>query len=93
MIKEFENLSYEGYAKKRSKHEPTDSYFYLARHIPKCTMRQDPFNLHVYYVGTETTSMQWITILHFCSLGESKSKGITTDENLLQVYSTDKNES
>ena len=31
IIKEFENLSYESYEKKRPKHEPTDSHFYLER--------------------------------------------------------------
>ena len=33
IIKEFKNFSYEGYVRKRSKHEPTDIYFYLSRHI------------------------------------------------------------
>ena len=30
IIKEFEDLPYEGYVQKRSKHVPTDSYFYPA---------------------------------------------------------------
>ena len=30
IIREFEKLSYENYERKRPKHEPTDSYFYLA---------------------------------------------------------------
>ena len=35
VIREFEKLPYEGYERKRPKHEPTDSYFYLAIHIAK----------------------------------------------------------
>ena len=31
IIRDFETLPYESYEKKRPKHEPTDSYFYLAR--------------------------------------------------------------
>ena len=31
IIREFEKLPYEIYEKKRPNHEPTDSYFYLAR--------------------------------------------------------------
>ena len=28
------------------KHEPTDSYFYIAIHIDKCMIIADDFNLH-----------------------------------------------
>ena len=45
--KEFEILLYECYVWKRTKHEPTASYFYLARHIDKCMMRADGFNPQV----------------------------------------------
>ena len=41
----FEKLPYE---KKRPKGEPTDSYFYLARQLVKCTMRSDTLNWHYY---------------------------------------------
>ena len=41
LIKEFEILPYKGYVHKRPKHEPTESYFYLARHLAKCMMRAD----------------------------------------------------
>ena len=34
-IREFEKLPYESYEKKRPKHEPTNSYLYLARQICK----------------------------------------------------------
>ena len=30
IVKDFEKLPYEGYVKKRPKHEPTERYFYLA---------------------------------------------------------------
>ena len=50
IIREFEKLTYESYEKKRPKHEPTDSYFYLARHLVKCMMRADAFKSHVYLV-------------------------------------------
>ena len=46
IIREFEKLPYESYEKKRPKHKPTDSYFYLARHLAKCMMRDDALNLH-----------------------------------------------
>ena len=56
-------------------------------------MRNDTFNLHIDPVRTEMTSTQRITISHVCSSNDSKTKGIITDENLSQVYSTEKSES
>ena len=53
IIKEFEKFPYEGYVQKRSRHEPTDTYFYLSRHLSKCMMR---LNLHVGPVRTQMTS-------------------------------------
>ena len=41
IIREFEKSPYDIYDKKRPKHEPTDSYFYLARQLTKCMMRAD----------------------------------------------------
>ena len=63
IIKEFEKLPYKGYVRKSPNHEPTYSYFYLARQIAKCMIRSDAFNLHVYPVRTEITGMQQIPIL------------------------------
>ena len=37
-IEEFEDVPYEGYVRKRSKHIPADNYFYLARQLAKCIM-------------------------------------------------------
>ena len=36
IIKEFKDTTNEGYMRKRSKHMPTESYFYLARYLAKC---------------------------------------------------------
>ena len=48
--REFQKVPYESYEKKRPKHEPTDSYFYLAIQLVKCMMRSDALNLHIYHV-------------------------------------------
>ena len=47
IIKEFENFPYEGYVRKRPKHESTYSFFYLAKHLDKCMMRYYALNFHV----------------------------------------------
>ena len=44
MIREFEKIEKLPYEKKRPKHEPTESYFHLAREIAKCMMRSDKLN-------------------------------------------------
>ena len=41
IIREFEKLLYDIYEKKRPKHEPTGSYFYLAKQIAKFMIRAD----------------------------------------------------
>ena len=89
IFKEFEKLLYKGYVRKRTKHEPTDSYFYLEIQLSKCMMRADSFNSKVDPVRTEMTGMQQVPIWHVCNLDESKSKGIIVDKNLLQVFSMD----
>ena len=48
LIKDFEKLPFESYEKKSPKHEPTDSYFYLARQLAKCMMRADALNWQGY---------------------------------------------
>ena len=50
IVKEFEKIEKLPYEKKRLKHEPTDSYFHLARQLAKCMMRSD--NLNWYYCNT-----------------------------------------
>ena len=55
IIKEFENLPYEGYVQKRSKHEPTDSYFYLEIQLANFMTR---LNSYVDPVRTQMNNTQ-----------------------------------
>ena len=66
IIKEFEKLPYKGYVRKRTKHEPTDSYLYLSRELSKFMMRDDALNFHVDPVRMEMTGTQQIPIFHVC---------------------------
>ena len=109
IIREFEKLPYESYEKKRPKHEPTDSYFYLARQLAKCMMRADALNWHSYGGYTETTApssnicstdedeskliIVHKTLLQSCSANEEKSKQSIVNGTLLQNYSVDVDES
>ena len=52
IIREFEKLPYNSYERRSPKHEPTDSYFYLAIHLTKCMMRVDALNSEIYTVST-----------------------------------------
>ena len=52
IISEFDKLPYKSYERRRPKHEPTDNYFYLARHLAKYMMRDDALNSQVYPVRT-----------------------------------------
>ena len=52
IIKEFKKLPFKGYVRKRPNHKPTDSYFYLARYLAKCMMRDDVLNLDIDPVRT-----------------------------------------
>ena len=86
--------------RKRSKHEPTESYFYAARYLAKCMMR---LNLYVGPVRTQTTNTQTMNIpeintqqiptLGFSSLEYSESKTINLYKTLWRVYSTNESES
>ena len=67
IIREFLKLPYESYERKRTKHEPTDSYFYLVRQLAKCMMRSDSLNSHGYSVRTEMTATKQIMTSHVCS--------------------------
>ena len=82
IIKEFKRLHYKGYVQERPKHEPTDNYFYLARHLDKCIMRADPLNLRVDPVRTEMTCTLQIPISCVCDSDKRKSKEIIADENV-----------
>ena len=58
IIKEFEILTYKGYVRKSTKHEPKDSYFYLALQLDKCMMRDDALNSQIDPVIPETTATE-----------------------------------
>ena len=93
IIREFENLLYKIYERKRPKHEPTDSYFYLARQLVKCIMRADALNSHSYPVRTEVTATKNILTSHICSTDESELKEFPLEEILSQICSTDEDKS
>ena len=100
IIKKFEDLNYGSYVRKRSKHVPTEIYLYVARKIKKCMMI---FNMSVGPLITQMTnaeamnnyemSTQNITNLHVCSLDDTESKRINTDEDESHVCSTENKES
>ena len=71
IIREFEKLSYKIYERRRPKHEPTDSYFYLSRQLTKCMMRAVSLHSHVYPVRTEITGMKQIPTSRVCSTDDS----------------------
>ena len=56
IIREFEKFQKSPYENNMPKHEPTDSYFYLARQLTKCMMRSDTLNCHDYGGYTEITA-------------------------------------
>ena len=56
-------------------------------------VRSDALNLHVYPVRTETTGKKQIPTLYVCSTDESELKEFLLDKNILQIYSTDGDES
>ena len=56
IIKDFEKIEKLPYEKKRPKHDPTDSYFNLARQLAKCMMRSDNLNWHNHGGYTKMTT-------------------------------------
>ena len=85
-FEEFEKLSYE---KKRTKHEPTDSYFYLARQLVMCVMRSDNLNWYNHGGYMKMTALY----LNVNVMNESESKCSILSEKLLHICSTNKNKS
>ena len=79
--------------RKRPKHDPTDSYFYLSRQRVDFMVRADVLNLQVYPVRTEMTDMKQIPTLHICSTDEIEIKDFPVDKNLLQICSMNKDKS
>ena len=64
VIKEFDKLPYKSYERRRPKHEPIDSYFYLAIQLGKCILRDDVLNSQDYPVRTEMTGAKQIPTSH-----------------------------
>ena len=56
IIREFEKFEKFSYEKKRPKHEPTESYFHLARQITKCMTRSNNLNWYDHGGYTEMTA-------------------------------------
>ena len=52
IIREFQKSPYKSYESNMPKHEATDIYFYLARHLAKFVMRADALNSENYPVRT-----------------------------------------
>ena len=74
IIKEFKDLPYEGYARNRSTHIPTDSYFYLERNIEKFMMRNSRGLLR-----TQNMSTQKMSNSRVCSMDERESRSINVN--------------
>ena len=89
IIREFEKLPYDSYERKRLKHEPTDSYFYLARQPEKCMMRADVLNSENYPVRMEINDTKQILTSHDCSTDDSELKEFLIDETLSRICSTE----
>ena len=76
IIREFEKFEKLPYEKKKPKHEPTGSYYYLARPIVKCMIRSNILNWHNYGGYTEMTALS----LNVNATDEEKSKRIIVHE-------------
>ena len=88
IIREFEKFEISPSEKKSPKHEPAESYFYLARHIEKCMMRSNTLNWNDYGGYTEMTAPS----LNVYSTDEEKSKRNIVHEGLSQSCSTNEGE-
>ena len=85
IIREFEIFEKLPYEKRRPKHEPTNSNFYLARRLAKCMMRADTLNWNNYDDYMKMTALS--SNIYFTV--EDESKRIIVHKTLLQNYSTD----
>ena len=52
IIRDFDKLPYKIYERRRPKHDPNDSYFYLSRQLANFLMKDNALNLHAYPVRT-----------------------------------------
>ena len=88
IIQEFEKIEKLPYEKKRSKHEPTESYFHLARYIAKCIIRSNNINWYDHGGYTKMTAPYSNVIV----TNDSKSKRSIINENLSQNCSAKEKE-
>ena len=89
IIKEFEKIGKLPYKKKRTKHEPTLSYFHLVRQLAKCMMRSDELNRNVHGSYAEKTALS----LNVNVTDKDESKEIILHKTLLENQSKDVSES
>ena len=75
------------------KHEPTDSYFYLATKLAKCMVITDALNLYVYPARPKMTTTKHILASHVFFLIRSELKEFLFNETLSYIYYMDKNKS
>ena len=83
----FDKLTYKSYERRRTKHDPTESYFYLSRQLEKCVMRAYVLNSENYPLRTEITGAKHIPISQVFSTGYRKSKYFLVRKNLSGIYS------
>ena len=88
IIREFEKFQKLPSEKKRPKHEPIDSYFYLSRQLAKCIMGADTLNWQDYGVYKEMNAPP----SNFYSLDEDESKHIIVHRTLSQNCSANKDQ-
>ena len=86
-IKKFEKIEKLPYEKKRPKHEPTESYFHLARQLAKCMMRSN--NLNWYDQGSYTKMTTPYSNVNVTN--ENKSKRSIVNKYLSQKCSAKEN--
>ena len=78
IFKEFKDVPYEGYVRKRSKQMPTDSYLYLTKHLTNFLMNTKKIINSRGLVRAQNMSMQNMSNSRVCSTDESKKKAFTS---------------
>ena len=89
IIREFEKFEKFPYEKKRPKHEPTESYFHLARQLVKCMIRSDKLNWYGHGGYKEMTAPSSNIVV----TDESELKRSIVNKILSQKCSVKENES
>ena len=89
IIKEFEKIEKLPYDKKRPNHEPTESYFHLAKQLAKCMMRSDNLNWYNHVGYMEMTALY----LNVIGTNKGKSERSIVNENLSQSCYTNEKKS